>query len=544
MTQQPGLFDGAAPELPATYTGMYAMHKYWSKKPHNVVARYIRQFSQPGDIVLDTFCGSGITVVESVKSRRRAIGVDINPSAVAATRMALEHIDIPTLQTSFERLREAVSAAIDTLYQTDCPRCGNPAAIATHTIWEQQQPREIWVSCSACACSRTIKTPTERDGQAALFPALPPRWYPQTYLWENGRINARTGMTIADLFTPRALSALSLLLQHIREIDGQDIRAVLEFCFSAALAQTSKMVFVIRRRGKTRGVARSNKAEVGSWVIGYWLPPEHFEIHVWRCFENRFKRILKGKREVNTVIPTALPVCTSYAELHQAQAGYWVACGSATNLAIADATVDYIFTDPPHGNRIPYLELSLMWNAWLGQTCDWEQEIVISESRERHKDIDDYQVRLRQAFQEFWRVLKSGRYCSVAFNSLDDATWLVVLNTCLAVGFAVVDVQPLAYSARSVVQDNRRNALKTDFVITCQKCDRPLINQVSYNEAQDELTQAIRRVLASSADGVETHEVLTQLLGASIPQGFIFKITEVLATLNRLGVYASGRWHL
>ncbi|MFQ6062383.1 MAG: DNA methyltransferase, partial [Methanosarcinales archaeon] len=33
------------------------MHKYWARKPHNVVAEYIKKYSEEGEIVLDPFCG-------------------------------------------------------------------------------------------------------------------------------------------------------------------------------------------------------------------------------------------------------------------------------------------------------------------------------------------------------------------------------------------------------------------------------------------------------------------------------------------------------
>ena len=52
------------------------------------------------------------------------------------------------------------------------------------------------------------------------------------------------------------------------------------------------------QRGRKKNVEELPKAEVGSWVIGYWVPEEHFEINVWNCFENRFKRILKGEEEI------------------------------------------------------------------------------------------------------------------------------------------------------------------------------------------------------------------------------------------------------
>jgi hypothetical protein len=42
-------------------TAIYNMHVYWSKKPHTAIRQYIRHYTQPGDIVLDPFCGSGGT---------------------------------------------------------------------------------------------------------------------------------------------------------------------------------------------------------------------------------------------------------------------------------------------------------------------------------------------------------------------------------------------------------------------------------------------------------------------------------------------------
>jgi len=43
-------------DRPETYKGIYAMHKYWSKKPHDLIAKYIERFSTERDIVLDAFC--------------------------------------------------------------------------------------------------------------------------------------------------------------------------------------------------------------------------------------------------------------------------------------------------------------------------------------------------------------------------------------------------------------------------------------------------------------------------------------------------------
>ncbi|MDW8320149.1 MAG: hypothetical protein RMM08_02190 [Armatimonadota bacterium] len=143
---------------------------------------------------------------------------------------------------------------------------------------------------------------------------------------------------------------------------------------------------------------------------------------------------------------------------------------SATDLSILpDESIDYIFTDPPHGDRIPYLELSAIWMAWLRMEADYEEEIVISDAKYRHKDIEDYRLRLAQAFREMHRVLKKGGFMSVAFNSWRDEAWRAFMESCCDTGFEIVDVVPTRYSANSVMQDSRKGGLRGDFTVTFRK---------------------------------------------------------------------------
>lgn len=46
------------------------------------VREVIRQFSRPGDLILDPFMGGGTTIVEALAEGRRAVGVDLNSLAV------------------------------------------------------------------------------------------------------------------------------------------------------------------------------------------------------------------------------------------------------------------------------------------------------------------------------------------------------------------------------------------------------------------------------------------------------------------------------
>lgn len=61
---------------------VHGFHSYPARMHPLTAKRLIESFSQPGDIVLDPFCGSGTVLVEARLLGRRAFGVDANPLAV------------------------------------------------------------------------------------------------------------------------------------------------------------------------------------------------------------------------------------------------------------------------------------------------------------------------------------------------------------------------------------------------------------------------------------------------------------------------------
>ena len=58
-----------------------SLHWYPAAFVPQIPSILIGALSKPGDVVLDPFCGSGITLVEAARLRRRFIGVDLNPFA-------------------------------------------------------------------------------------------------------------------------------------------------------------------------------------------------------------------------------------------------------------------------------------------------------------------------------------------------------------------------------------------------------------------------------------------------------------------------------
>jgi len=81
----------------ATHNGEYRGN--WSPYiPRNVILKY----SNPGDLVLDYFCGAGTTAVEAKLLSRRCIALDINDKAI---ELAIKNVDF-TMDGSAQQIHE------------------------------------------------------------------------------------------------------------------------------------------------------------------------------------------------------------------------------------------------------------------------------------------------------------------------------------------------------------------------------------------------------------------------------------------------------
>lgn len=73
-------------EADTLHTG-HGIQPYPAKFPPQLPEQLIERLSQPGDLVLDCFGGSGTTALEAVRRGRRAISIDANPVATLLTRV-------------------------------------------------------------------------------------------------------------------------------------------------------------------------------------------------------------------------------------------------------------------------------------------------------------------------------------------------------------------------------------------------------------------------------------------------------------------------
>ncbi|MBN1284710.1 MAG: site-specific DNA-methyltransferase [Anaerolineae bacterium] len=86
--------DGAKPrdviEIPTTCNGMDEKTPHPTQKPEELLRKIILASSDPGDLVVDPFLGSGTTVVVAEQLKRRWMGCDISPEYC---RWAAERIE-------------------------------------------------------------------------------------------------------------------------------------------------------------------------------------------------------------------------------------------------------------------------------------------------------------------------------------------------------------------------------------------------------------------------------------------------------------------
>jgi len=479
------------PIRPEHHPPMYLMHKWWARKPHNVMAEYIQAYSLPNDVIFDPFMGSGVVPIEAVHLGRRAIGLDINPMSAFIAKNTGMFCDIELIRNQFEEIQRSCYSLRKILYGTDCPRCHSKSEI-THLIFKHNQNsdlcQEIWVKCEQCGVI-VASNDVNSDEFVILLNHKEIRYDQFVTLQKEFEIDipvvnfAYTEKTkflqlrhalIKNpdgelLFTSRALLMLSKIRKEILTLPNPELRNLFLFAFSSTLGQASKMVWVIeKRKGK------QVRKQVGSWTHHFfWNPHKYFEVNAWNCFEERVKKLMRGKSNANSwsqpskrtrywnevwengichleqvydhvatenrICPLPWKITGNIAEVFESRSTVYLGTNAIQDIQIKEGgkfppeSVDLIITDPPYGDSIQYYELSKLWNEWLGFSSSYEKEIVINSRQE--KGLAYYQSELKQAFQKCYKLLKPERYLIVTFHNSSFEIRNALISAILAAGF-------------------------------------------------------------------------------------------------------------
>ncbi len=205
-----------------SFSPMYLMHKYWSKKPSEIIREYIKSYTAEGDIVLDPFGGYGTTAIEALRLGRRAIIIDLNPMSNFISRTVLEPVNLAHLQWAFQDIQEACQKRISELFVTKCPLCGDKGII-DFVVRDNDIPVQIAYTCK-CSRKRLFKYPDDWDQEVDRKNLeMPiPYWYPANILLPP--IHKERFKYFHELFTRRNLASLSIILHAIDSLSDENPR--------------------------------------------------------------------------------------------------------------------------------------------------------------------------------------------------------------------------------------------------------------------------------------------------------------------------------
>jgi len=489
---------------------VYNFHPYHTKVPPEVIRTLIEHYTDPGDLVLDAFAGTGMTAVAAREAGRHAIVMDLSPVASFIAGVNAHSHDWRQAVGLLERIIEESESNWRWLYETSeppasglqppastgagmqvnyyvwsdlftCPECAHEFPFFPHGVIHHGRKVEtrrafpcpdceaelnvrkvkrvlldgrkkkalVWVNAGK-GRKRVNRAPNEFDLELArrAEASNPKAWYPTTPIDQDGysaklaQLGDKCITDVSRLLSPRNLIVFSDLWERVGRVTDVSIRNLCRYVL------TSVFTVISERQGYFGG---------GGGMSGnFYMPIVRMEKNVYDVLRRKLSR-LKTMEESKARCKAEAIVSTQ----------------SATRFALVpDDSIDYIYTDPPFGANIIYSEMNVVLESWLKVRTNDEAEAVIDSSRNR--DEATYASLMTASFNEYYRVLKPGRWITVEFHNTRADIWNLFQEVIRDCGFVVAQAGVLDKGSTTILSDIRPGAAKFDLVISAYKPKRAL----------------------------------------------------------------------
>lgn len=324
--------------------------------------------------------------------------------------------------------------------------------------------------------------------------------------------------TIEKLFSVQQMAELSLLKHFIIQEKDIEIRNSLLLAFSSSVNKHNLTFHYTKSDGG---------GDSGAFrYYRYRIAPAPGDMPLIKIFETKFGKVMSAKKEMEYFInKDTIPYLK-------------VLKGTATDLSfIPKESVDYIYTDPPYGKKIPYLDLSVMWNAWLDLEVtkeDYEMEAI--EGGEKHKSKDEYNFLISKSIQEMYRVLKFDRWMSFVFAHKDPEFWHLIIETAEACGFEYVGAVPQKNGQTSFKKrQNPFTVLSGQLIINFRKVKNPkaVLKANLGMDIADIVFQTIEGIIAKN-HGATLEQINDELIIKGLELGFLDLLKKEYSDLTPL----------
>jgi putative DNA methylase len=289
------------------------------------------------------------------------------------------------------------------------------------------------------------------------------------------------GMTTwAELFSPRQLLAITVLMQNIQKLENkrQDEQAtVIKTCLAFVLDRQIDKLSSLSRWDSSR--------ENPQGTFGRQAFPMVWDFDEVNPFSGSGGDWQTGLEWVIGVIENGV----KSSRIFNTYCGR-AKLASATNIPLSDDTVQAFITDPPYYYSVQYAGLSDFFYVWLKRTLYGEhtdlfarsltsksEEIVVSSPTQANaptgKNIPFYITHMTSALLDGRRITNPYGISVIVFAQLQTAAWESFLQSVIDAGWIITGSWPIDTEMSSRMLASRQSVLGSSIHLVCRPRENP-----------------------------------------------------------------------